>query len=354
MWAWLLAVSTFLSHDPAWSGKLPGVNGSGIGRRCYLIVASLIVAAWGIGCDSKPVAMFRVGTFAKPSCALLRLAEKSGYFEDDLRIRLVDYSSATQTIRAFRNGSIEGATLSIDEALVLAQDFPDLRIILVLAESPVYGSILGRPGMTKVDALRGCRVGYEAGGRGAYLLARTLEQARLRPQDVRAVSIQVDEHEKAFTNGSIDCLITFDPVCRRLAAFHARELISNEAVTDPVFEVLVVRQRVLDSFAPAIDGLLRGYLRALAVEKQNPGGGAQYLGGWLKLNENESRGALQYWTFTDLAENRRQLAGDSPSLVPIVEQLSQRMSSFGLLTRAPSASGLLDSRALERLGPLEP
>src|SRR5262245_54856460 len=177
---------------------------------CRLVLWKVLVALV-VGCDSNPPPLLRVGTSSWPGYEPLHLAADLKYFGRATRLRLVEYSSATQTLRAFRNGSIEVATLTLDEVLLLAEDVPDLGVVLVMDSSRGADALLGRADMAKVADLRGRRVGYEASATGAYMLSRALEMAGLGASDVTPVPVQFDEHEKAFTNRLVDAIVTFEP-----------------------------------------------------------------------------------------------------------------------------------------------
>jgi hypothetical protein len=61
---------------------------------------------------------------------------------------------------------------TLDEVLLLAEDVPDVRVVLVLDVSQGADVILGRPEIARFDELRGRRVGYEATALDAFMLAR--------------------------------------------------------------------------------------------------------------------------------------------------------------------------------------
>ena len=72
-----------------------------------------------------------IGTNVWPGYEPLYLARELGYF-DDQPIHLVEHAAATEVIRAFRNGTIDAAALTLDEVLLLAQHGQNPRIVLVM------------------------------------------------------------------------------------------------------------------------------------------------------------------------------------------------------------------------------
>ena len=61
-----------------------------------------------------------LGTNVWPGYEPLYLARSLGYW-DDSSVKLVEYSSASQVIRAFRNDAIHIAALTLDEVLLLKE-----------------------------------------------------------------------------------------------------------------------------------------------------------------------------------------------------------------------------------------
>ncbi len=62
---------------------------------------------------------------------------------------------------ALRVGSLDLAGLTLDEALLLAQEGVPIAVIWVLNTSAGADALLAKPGITTLDALRGKRIGVE-------------------------------------------------------------------------------------------------------------------------------------------------------------------------------------------------
>jgi ABC-type nitrate/sulfonate/bicarbonate transport system substrate-binding protein len=95
------------------------------------LVSVLLSLAVFLGCDIPSARVFHVCTNQWPGYEPLYLARSLGYFNDK-EVRLVEYSSASDCMRAFGNGTVEAAGLTLDEALQLAEDGIAAKIILVM------------------------------------------------------------------------------------------------------------------------------------------------------------------------------------------------------------------------------
>ncbi len=122
-----------------------------------------------------------MGTVVWPGYDNLYVAKELDYY-NSTPIRLVNYSSVADQIRAFQNGELEAVALTMGDALVLSENISDLRTVLVLDSSFGADVVLAKPAIKYLGELKGKRVGVEASGLGAFMLARTLESVKLTPK----------------------------------------------------------------------------------------------------------------------------------------------------------------------------
>ena len=91
----------------------------------FLITAILAIVL--TNCTTQTSSPLRIGTNLWTGYETLYLARDLGYY-DQSPIKLVDYPSGTEEVRAYRNNEIEGAGLSIDQALVLAANQENIKM----------------------------------------------------------------------------------------------------------------------------------------------------------------------------------------------------------------------------------
>src|SRR6185436_4054176 len=145
----------------------------------------------------------------------------------------------------------------------LHQDIADLKIVLVLDFSNGADVVMAKPDIGSLQELRGRRIGYETTPFGAYMLTRSLEHAGLRLDEVKMVSVELDQHEKAFRAGEVDAIVTSEPSRSRLLATGAKLLFDSSKIPSEVTDVLVARESYLKSNPEAVEALLRGWFKAL-------------------------------------------------------------------------------------------
>lgn len=235
-------------------------------RLAFAVLALLSLAA----CDSDHPPL-RLGTSAGwPGYEPVYLARDLGYLDPD-RVRVVDYSSSTPLQNDFAQGVIEAATLTLDESLRLIPRRPDFRIVLLLDESHGADAVLAHPAFPTMALLKGKRVGVETAGVGTFLLSRALERSGMRSEDIQTIALRFDEHERAFLQGEVDAVATFEPIKSRLTSEGAIVLFDSSQIPGEILDVLVVRGDVAAERAPEVRLMISAWFRALAYMRRNEG-----------------------------------------------------------------------------------
>ena len=96
-----------------------------------VLVASAALMLGVSGCSRAPEAALRIGTNVWIGSEPLYLARELGRL-DPATVQLVEYPSASEVLRAFRNQAIDGMVISLDELFSVAADGLQPRIILVV------------------------------------------------------------------------------------------------------------------------------------------------------------------------------------------------------------------------------
>ena len=143
---------------------------------CCSRARALLAGARAAACASPRPAL-RIGTNVWIGSEPLYLARELGRL-DPGAVQLVEYPSASEVLRAFRNQAIDGMVISLDELFGLAVDGLQPRIILVVDVSHGADVVVGRRGMRTMQDLKGKSVAVESGALGAFVLSRALALQR--------------------------------------------------------------------------------------------------------------------------------------------------------------------------------
>ena len=310
---------------------------------------TLVVVLFGMvslsACDDAPGTALRIGTNVWPGYEPIYLARDLGYV-DDRTFVLRQFPSATDSIRAFRNGVIDIAALTLDEALLLVENGHDIRVILVADISEGADVIVGHSRFNRLTDMRNQRVGVESNALGTFVLTRALQKNGMTLSDIQPVYLTLDESEKAFAEGRIDGVVTFEPYRTRLLREGAKELFTSKEIPGEIVDVFVVRQSLLKSRHDAITAFTTAWFKALTYLKTKPVEAAKLLAQRLKLEPAEVSASFDGLVLPDMADNRRMLGGGKNGLGPAAERLAKVMTEAKLLAGAVSVASLFDAIGL--------
>ena len=288
----------------------------------------------------------RLGTNVWPGYEPFYLAKTLYDWDPRTDIRLVEFPSASEVLRAFANGAIEAAAVTLDEALVLKEHGDDLRIVLVTDVSAGADVIMARPEISDMARLKGRRIAVETGALGAYMLSRALDLHGLDLGDITVVHLDVSSHEQAYTGGEIDAAVTFEPFRTRFLKAGARQIFDSSAMPGEIVDVVIVHAAALPEFEPQLRRLTDGWFGALEHIETDRAAAAEIMAEQLGIAPDEVIESYRGLELGDRALNERFLTGAQPELRATLARLQDTMLAHELLRRAVDIDPLIDGRLL--------
>lgn len=317
-------------------------------RRFWLrLLLVLLVPACvlGLACVREEPEPLRVGTVLWPGHEPFFLARQLGYL-DERKVRLVEYSSLTEELRAFRNGAVQVVGTTLDMTLQLKEKGFDPKVVLILDSSMGGDAILARPEIGELRELRGRRVALEDSGVSLFVLSRALEHAGLKPADLRIVHLPVDAHARALQAREVDAVVTIEPYAGEMLEAGARRLFDSAQIPGEVLDVLVTTGDCTVREAEALEHLKEAWFKALAYLEAHPQEAMARMSPRLQMSEADFTQALRRMRLTGIEENRSYLTGPQPALLPVAESVQRLLLDVGILPRRVELESLLDSRGL--------
>lgn len=257
-------------------------------------------------------------------------------------LRLVELPSATDTLNALRDGRLDAAAVTLDEALRLWRRMPDLRVIAVLSESRGADGVVLRAGLDRAQGLSGRRVLVEDSAVGGLMLAASLRAADLSDDAVSVMQVRAVHLERRWRDGDAEVVVCYEPLLSRLLAEGHTLLHSTREMPGLIYDVLVARRPVIERRADALSALLHAWegeidhFRApgeLPLDRLLPGTG---------LTDEDYRAALAGIEFFDARRSHALLRAPDSPLARILPELAALLAARGELVEAPSAAELLD------------
>ena len=168
------------------------------------------------------------------------------YLADDLHwmtpsgYRLVEYPHTTGVLRGYRNGLLDAALLTLDEALILQSSGQPVQILLVADVSAGADVLFANAHIQQLAQLRGQRIGVENSALGAFFLSRILDLAKLQAREISVIDMPVNEHLNALRTGQIDAAINFASASASFAPLGVHPLLDSRALPNEIIDVLVI------------------------------------------------------------------------------------------------------------------
>ncbi len=302
-------------------------------RRRFLgfaLLACMLLALPLAGCMREPEAPLRIGTNVWIGSEPLYLARELGRL-DPATVQLVEYPSASEVLRAFRNQAIDGMVISLDELFGLAVDGFQPRIVLIVDVSHGADVVVGRAGMRTMRDLKGKPVAVESSALGAFVLSRALALSGMQPGDVNVVHLESNEQPGAFEKGQVDGAVTFDPFRAQFLKSGGHTLFDSTQIPGEIVDLLAVRASVVDKRPNAIRALLSGWFDAIDYLTRNPADAARRMGIRQQTTGEQFLEALQGLRIPSREENLRMLSGPNPEIAVTGRRLMTLMVDAKLL-----------------------
>lgn len=307
-------------------------------RLCVLACIALLLPL--VGCMREPESALRIGTNVWIGSEPLYLARELGRL-DAATVQLVEYPSASEVLRAFRNQAIDGMVISLDELFELAVDGFRPRVILVVDVSHGADVVVGRRGMRTMHDLKGKSIAVESSALGAFVLSRALALNGMQPSDVNAVHLESNEQPSAFEKGQVEGAVTFDPYRTQFLQAGAKTLFDSTQIPGEIVDVLAVRDTALDKQPKAIQALLAGWFDAIDYLKRVPKDAARRMGIRQQTTGEQFLEAEQGLHIPSREENLRMLGGAAPELTVTGRRLMALMVDAKLLRTELNIDGVL-------------
>ncbi|HJY78140.1 MAG TPA: ABC transporter substrate-binding protein [Burkholderiales bacterium] len=318
-------------------------------RALWLLTCAALLTAL-FGCMREPEPALRIGTNVWIGSEPLYLARELGHL-DLGAVQLVEYPSASEVLRAYRNGAIDGMVISLDELFSLAVDGLQPRAILVVDISHGADAVVGRRGMRSMQDLKDRPVAVESGALGAFVLSRALALNGMHAADVKVVHLESNEQPGAFEKGQIDGAVTFDPYRVQLLRAGATTLFDSTQIPGEIVDLVAVRASVLERQPKAVRALLSGWFAALEYMKLEPKDAARRMGIRQQASGEQFLSALRGLRIPSRAENLEMLGGAAPGLATTGRRLMALMLDAKLLREEFQIESVLAPGPLANMPP---
>lgn len=303
-----------------------------------LLFSCVLMGLWA--CTPQPVRPLKLGLNAWVGYDPLVLARDQGLLDAQL-VKVVELSSSTETLRHFRNGLLDAAALTLDEALRLADEGQDVKVVVVMSTSSGADVVLADPAIRRLEQLQGMAIAVEGSTVGAVMLQRLLAAAKLSPAQVTVINLEASQHLAALRDGRVSAAVSYEPLAGALRTAGYRPIFDSSQILGDIADVLVVRGAALRERPHQVRALVAGWQRGMRAFQLEPQAAAQVLAPGVDLDPQAYIQTLNGLRFLDPAQSLALLEGAPPQLGQDAQGLSLTLQALGLIRETPDWGDLL-------------
>lgn len=294
-----------------------------------------------VGCTVENRTPMRIGTNLWPGYEPLYLARELQYWTED-DIKLAEFPSASEVIRAFRNKSLDAAALTLDEVLLLWQQNIQAEVVLVLDVSNGADVIIANADVNSFSDLRGKKIAVESSALGAYVISRALEINGMSLDEISIVPMGVSDHGEAFKNGKVQAAVNFEPVRTKLLEMGGKEVFTSREIPGEIVDVLVIQRSYLEQHPEQGRVLAKAWFQAIQYMQKNRQDSAERIATRQKLTPEEVLASYEGLDLAGWDDNVRMLIGEGGSLNQTLKKLSDSMLKAELLDKEPPLNAIIN------------
>lgn len=274
-----------------------------------------------------------IGTNLWPGYEPLYFAVDKKWITHDLAM-ISEFTSASLVSRAFEDGGLDVAAMTLDEAIRLNEKIP-LTIILITDISNGADAIMGNSKIKSMQDLKGKKIGYEESALGSFFLRRALEKSNMKIEDVIPVNVELDRHLEFFKNNKIDAIVTFEPIKSKLLDLGAIKIFDSSEIPNEILDVLVVRTEKLSEIKEQVDMLIEKWFYAIDYIKKSETEAASFIAHRLGIKTTEVIQSFRELKYPNKVQNTQVL---TLGISSIAKEIGDYLINYKIIKKFNSLS----------------
>lgn len=304
---------------------------------------SLSIAILVTGCArscAEPAPTLRIGTNVWPGYEPLHYGANIGTISAD-NVTVVEFGSATESIRAFRSHLVDAAALTLDEILLLAHDGIPTRLQFVMDISNGADVIIAHPSIRSLKDLKGRKIGLEDTTLGGYMLSRALSLSGMSVKDVQPVYVELDQHQKAFAEGRVDAIVTSEPVRSQLLAAGDPTIFSSRDIPGEIVDLMVSRADIQGEQGDRLREFQDSWFKTLESIESDRSKAIAFMASREGMSVDQFSDALANLKVPSRLENEKMLYGDDRTILRSIREIKSFLRSTGRFSREFDETSIL-------------
>jgi NitT/TauT family transport system substrate-binding protein len=286
--------------------------------------------------------------------APIYIALEKGFFKDlGLDLKLEVFQTVAAGFPAFLAGKLAGLSPVSSEAVALAAQGSDFKIVAVEDTSVGADVIMARNRIATIKDFKGKKIGTELGGIGHFFILQILAEAGLTEKDVTLINTPPDVAAAAYQKGDLEIAYSYSPFSDQAlkAQKDGRVIYSSKQMPTAIADLYIFSTAFIQANPKVVAAFVEGHFKGLELLKTNPKEGLAIMAKQLKITPDELAEQLKGIQMPDVATNVTML-GDPNSEVSLLKPLTNLatfLKSQGKITIAPDMAKYLDPQFVKAL-----
>ena len=258
-----------------------------------------------------------IGLFTWVGSAPLYIARDKGFFQNlGLNLKVKVFAENTDANAAFISERLDAVSPVTSEAVTLAANGGDFRIVLVQDSSVGGDGILARKKIANISDFKGKKIAVEEGSVSHFFLLQVMAEAGLEPNDFTIVNAGPDIAATAYRSGQVDIAVTYEPHLSKANREQpdGRIIYDSARMPTAIADLYVFNTQFLETNPQAAEAFVRGVLQGLEFLKTNRAEGLAIASKALGIAPEELEDGLLGVRLPDLAANLEMLANPESDL----------------------------------------
>lgn len=299
----------------------------------YKIILILLTLVFLSACSSEKKESLKVAISSWPGYEPLVLGLEKGFYSE-LDIRIIRFATPTESFRALRDGAVDIAAITADEALQYSQVKNKPKMFLVLDISNGSDAIVASKNINSLDDLKGKKVCVEPSALGDYMIHRAMDFTNgLKVEDFEIIPVDVGNHVEIYKKGEVDAIVTYEPFRSQLIKEGAHVIFDSKKMPNEIIDVLVTHENILSSKKDTIKKLVDGWFRTVEYIKNNKKESMQRMASYEFISAEEFKKAYDALIIPSRKENLEMLGSSEKSYSKVLNKLSLLMYEKGTINK---------------------
>lgn len=182
-----------------------------------------------------------------PGWVAWEIAIQKGWFKEagvEVEFSWFEY---VPSMDAFSAGKVDACAMTNGDALVTGSSGKPSVAILLNDYSNGNDMVVGKPGIEKVEQLKGKTVGVEVGFVSHLLLMNALQKAGMTDKDIKIKNVPTDQTPQTLKSGEVDAIVAWQPnsgqALKELPG--SKAIFTSKDVPGIIYDVLAVNPKSL-------------------------------------------------------------------------------------------------------------